>query len=126
MAVARRRLAFVFGFCGIVDLLAVLPAFLPVAADLRSIRVVRLFRLFRILKVVRYTAALDRLGRAFARVRTELALFTMACGVILYAASVGIYHVEREAQPEAFGSLLDALRWAVATLTTVGYGVSTR
>jgi voltage-gated potassium channel len=42
--------------------------------------------------------------------------------IVLYLAAVGIYHFEHEAQPEKFTSVFDSLWWAVATLTTVGYG----
>lgn len=35
---------------------------------------------------------------------------------------MGIYFFEHDAQPEHFQSLFDNLRWAIATLTTVGYG----
>ena len=37
-------------------------------------------------------------------------------------ASVLMYNAEHDAQPEAFSNAFSALRWAVATLTTVGYG----
>ena len=33
-----------------------------------------------------------------------------------------MYNVESEAQPEAFSNAFSSLWWAVATLTTVGYG----
>lgn len=33
-----------------------------------------------------------------------------------------MYSVENEAQPEAFSNAFTSLWWAVATLTTVGYG----
>jgi voltage-gated potassium channel len=33
-----------------------------------------------------------------------------------------MYYFERDAQPEAFGSIPAAMWWAFATLTTVGYG----
>lgn len=122
VAVARRKLCFVFSFYGLIDLLAILPAFLPVAVDLRSLRAVRLFRLVRLLKLARYNHALDRLHRAFRAVRAELALFMGACVLILYLASVGIYYFENKAQPEAFRSVFDSMWWAVTTLTTVGYG----
>ena len=54
--------------------------------------------------------------------REELILFACATMLILYFAAIGIYYFEHEAQPEAFSSVFDGLWWAVATLTTVGYG----
>ncbi len=41
---------------------------------------------------------------------------------MLYLAAIGIYYFEHKAQPEVFRSIFDCLWWAVATLTTVGYG----
>jgi voltage-gated potassium channel len=49
-------------------------------------------------------------------------IFLFVGTVILYLAAVGIYHFEHIAQPEAFGSIPASLWWALATLTTVGYG----
>ena len=86
------------------------------------LRAVRLLRLFRAFKLVRYSAAIDRLNRAFLIAREELILFACATMLILYFAAVGIYYFENEAQPDAFASVFDGLWWAVATLTTVGYG----
>ena len=37
-------------------------------------------------------------------------------------AGVGMYHLERDAQPEVFATVYDGLWWAVVTLTSVGYG----
>ena len=42
--------------------------------------------------------------------------------MFVYLAACGIHFFEREAQPEAFGSILDSMWWAVVTLTTIGYG----
>jgi voltage-gated potassium channel len=41
---------------------------------------------------------------------------------VIYIAAVGIYYFENAAQPESFKSVFHSLWWAVATLTTVGYG----
>jgi voltage-gated potassium channel len=109
-------------FFGIVDLVAILPFYLSTGIDLRSMRAFRLLRLFRLLKLARYSSAIRRYHRAFSIVREELILFGVTALIVFYLASVGIYYFENEAQPEAFASVFHSFWWAVATLTTVGYG----
>ncbi|QGQ23232.1 ion transporter [Gimesia benthica] len=120
--VASNRPAFIFSFFGIIDLLAILPFYLGMGLDLRSLRAFRLLRLVRIFKLARYSAAARRFHRAFLIAKEELALFLFATLIIIYLAAVGIYHFENPAQSEAFSSVFHSLWWAVSTLTTVGYG----
>jgi voltage-gated potassium channel len=47
-----------------------------------------------------------------------LALFL----IVLFLSSAAMHVLERDEQPAAFGSLPQALWWAVVTLTTTGYG----
>ena len=122
LVVGRPTLSYALSFFGIIDLLAILPFYLATGIDLRSIRAIRLLRLFRLFKLVRYSRAMQRFHRAFVIAREELVLFGTTALIVLYLASVGIYYFERQAQPEAFGSVFHAMWWAVATLTTVGYG----
>lgn len=122
LATAEKPMKFALSFFGIVDLLAVLPFYLQLGFDLRSLRAFRLMRLFRLLKLGRYNRAIQRFHRAAVIAREELVLFLSAAGIVLYLAAVGIYQFEHEAQPEVFVSVFDGLWWAVATLTTVGYG----
>ena len=53
--VADRKRSFVFSFFGLVDAIAILPFYLALGVDLRSIRVIRFLRLFRLLKLGRCT-----------------------------------------------------------------------
>lgn len=122
IVLAQRRLGYVFSFYGLIDLLAILPSVLAVGVDLRFLRVVRLLRVLRLLKLVRYSESVARFHLALRLVRSELILFGAASTVVIYLAGVGIYFFENQAQPEAFSSVFDGIWWAVATLTTVGYG----
>ncbi|MGF1778775.1 ion transporter [Vibrio nomapromontoriensis] len=120
--VADARWKFVRSFSGIVDVLAILPFYLSLGVDLRSIRIFRLFRLVRVLKLAKYSDALNRFHVAFKLAKEELTLFFSLTLALIYLASAGIYFFESKAQPEAFSSIFDSLWWAVITLTTVGYG----
>lgn len=120
--VADRKIEFATSFFGVIDLLAILPFYLSLGFDMRSVRAFRLLRLFRILKLARYNAAVRRFHRALLIAWEELVLFGIVAVIVLYLAAVGIYHFENEAQPDAFASVFHSLWWAVATLTTVGYG----
>lgn len=122
LALSRRRLGYLFSFMGFIDLAAILPFYLGLAFDLRSMRAVRLMRVFRIFKLTRYSAAARRIHQAFIYAREELILFGAAALIVLYLAAVGIYHFEHEAQPRVFSSVFHSLWWAIVTLTTVGYG----
>ena len=84
--------------------MAILPFYLALGVDLRSIRVVRLLRLFRLLKITRYSEAIQRLSQAFRTIREELVLFGSVALVLLYVSAVGVYFFERDAQPEQFAS----------------------
>jgi len=41
--------------------------------------------------------------------------------ILLLVSSSTMYFAERQAQPEAFSSIPEAMWWGVVTLTTVGY-----
>jgi len=116
----RRRYA--FGFWGIVDLLAFLPMLIFYPMDTRALRAFRVIQVLRVLKFARYSKAIARMGGAFASIRDELIVAIVMAGIVVYLAAVGIWIFEHDAQPQSFGSVFQCLWWAVATLTTVGYG----
>ena len=113
---SKNPLKFIVSFYGIIDLITILPSFFGLAYDIRSLRVLRLLRIFG-----NYSAS-KNLKKSFNDVKSELGFFSLATLLLLYVAGTGIYHFENEAQPEAFSSIFDSIWWAVATLTTVGYG----
>lgn len=122
---SKNRLDYILSFEGIVDLLSFAPFYIAMGTDLVSESFAQFFRLMRffwLLKIARYSKAYLRLARAFQEIREEFIVYTFMTIVLVYMAAVGIYMFERDAQPENYRSVFHALWWAVATLTTVGYG----
>ena len=105
----------------LVDLLAILPFYLSlwITADLMFLRV---FRLFRIFKLTRYSPAMSLMLTVLRKEARSFGAAMFIMLVVLVFAASGIYLVENKAQPVEFGSIPAAMWWAVATLTTVGYG----
>lgn len=120
--IAKEKSRFIFSFFGIVDLLAILPFYLTLGIDLRTIRILRFLRLFRIFEMHKFHAATNRINLALKLAKEELIMFLLMSGTLIYVSAVGIYYFENEAQPESFSSIFHSLWWAVITLTTVGYG----
>jgi voltage-gated potassium channel len=108
----------------IVDLLAILPAFLPLIfpMDLRIVRFLRVFRLFRLLKMNRYVESLNTLDDVVRSKKEELFVTLAMIAMLLLFSSSLMYLIENEAQPDKFPDIPSAMWWGMATLTTVGYG----
>jgi voltage-gated potassium channel len=87
-----------------------------------GVRAFRLVRLLRIFKLNRYSDALAAIGGVFRRKAQQIVASIFFVSIILVLASLLIYYAEHDAQPEQFENAFSGLWWAVATLTTVGYG----
>ncbi len=120
----KSALKFIFSGYGLIDLMAIIPFYLPrlIMLDLRFVRILRLIRFLRILKVNRYNDSLNLIWSVIKEKRSELAVTGFVTFLILPLASFIMYYVEGEKQPEQFPNILASFWWAIATLTTVGYG----
>lgn len=118
------RLKYITSPMAVIDLLAILPFYLPmfIVLDLRFLRALRLLRVVRIFKLGRHSDALTMLSRVFSRKKEELSICVFAVLLLLIVVSSVMFHAEHEAQPEVFSSIPATMWWGVATLTTVGYG----
>lgn len=118
------RIRYSFSLMALVDLLSILPTFLPMVLpmDLRLLRFLRTFRLFRLFKMSRYVEALSRLGDVVRSKKEELIVTVLMIMMLLLFSSSLMFLVENEAQPDKFPHIPAAMWWGVATLTTVGYG----
>lgn len=118
------RLNYAFSALGIIDLIAILPFYLPFIFpfDLRIIRILHLFRLLRIFKLVRYSKSLKTIKYILKETKSELSITVFVTFVLMILSSTLMYYIEHDDQPEQFASIGDAFWWSIATLTTVGYG----
>jgi len=117
------RLRFMATPLMLIDLLVILPFFLPFAHfDLRFIRLVRMVRIFRMARMIRYSSSLRLFIKILADKKEELVLCFGTIIMILPVSATVMYYAERAAQPDKFSSIPAAMWWAVMTLTTVGYG----
>jgi voltage-gated potassium channel len=116
------RLTFASRPSMIIDFLAFAPSYLVFLIPGVDTRVLRVFRLLRFLKLVRFSPALTTLSRALYDERRALvgALILMV-GTAVFSGAV-MHAIEGPVQPEKFGTIPDAMWWALATLTTIGYG----
>ena len=118
------RVKYVCSLMALVDLVAVLPFWLPmfVPASLLGVRALRLIRVLRLLKLGRYFEAVASIGDVIRKKRRELMGSLFFVFLMMMVSSLVIYSAEHGAQPEVFRNAFSGLWWAVATLTTVGYG----
>ena len=118
----RQRLRHVVKPMSIIDLVAFLPSLLQVLMPGVDLRFLRILRLFRVFKLIRYFASLDILLNVLYDERKNLTGTFLIMLIVLTLAASALYVVERGVQPESFGSIPQAMWWAMAALTTVGYG----
>jgi voltage-gated potassium channel len=115
------RLRYAGSFFAIIDLVAVLPAFLGFigAGDLR---VLRLLRFLRMLKLTRHSTIFSLIWAVLREeARSIGALVFILCLTVMISGAL-MYMIEGDEQPGVFGSIPAAMWWAIETLTTVGYG----
>jgi voltage-gated potassium channel len=116
----RARLEYALSSLGIIDLLAFLPS--AIALSIGDKTALVLFGMLPFLKLVRYSPAMRSLLSALhAERRTLFGCVVILAGAVLLFASL-LYAIEHNVQPDKFGTIPQAMWWAIVTLGTVGYG----
>ena len=116
----RARIEFVFSSLGIIDLMAFLPAVIALAAGAHS--TLLMLAVLPFFKLVRYSPAMRSLLTAIhAERRTLIGCLVILAGAMLLFGSL-LYAIERDVQPDKFGTIPQGMWWAIVTLGTVGYG----
>ena len=119
----RGKLKYMVTPYAIIDLLAILPYLLiNIGFNSSYIRSLRLLRVFRLFRVKKYAIFVRLMKEIIGNMKEELTVLFFYTLVVLVVLSFIIFDIEHEAQPEVFSNIFETLWWAVATLTTVGYG----
>ncbi len=117
----RERIKFIRSPAGLIDLISVVPFWFAYVTP-AEFRVILVFRIVRFLKLARYSPALRSLLEAlYAERRALFGCLVIMLGTAFIAAAF-MHLAERHVQPEKFGTIPDAMWWAVVTLGTIGYG----
>lgn len=118
---SQRGLAYGFSFRGLADLAgaAAIPAAFAAGAGPQS---AWLLGVLWLLKLVPGIPGLRQLRRVVVLESGPLFSVLVIFLMVVFLASVAEHFLERDIQPQTFGSVPAALWWAVVTLTTTGYG----
>jgi len=125
----KRPTGYIFSFFGIVDFLAILPAFVGFATHNEGvtrfaavIRSLRLLRVFRVFQLGWFVSEADALGRAVWQSRAKIVVFLFTVIILVTLAGTVMYLLEGTEPNTKFCSIPDGIYWAIVTMTTVGYG----
>ncbi|MET4514196.1 cyclic nucleotide-gated ion channel [Bradyrhizobium sp. I1.7.5] len=121
MAQTGRLSLYMTSSAGVVDALGALavPAALLIGIEPKT---AWLLSVLWVLKVVPGIPGLRQLRRVLVLESGPLVSVLVIFLMVVFLASVAEYFLERDVQPQTFGSVPAALWWAVVTLTTTGYG----
>lgn len=116
--------AFVFSFYGIVDFLSCFPFYLPffTPTGLAVLRLFRVFRIFRLFKINAQFDAFNVIVNVLNEKKMQLLSSVVLILMLMLSASMLMYGVEHDAQPEVFENALSGFWWSMATVFTIGYG----
>lgn len=117
------RLRWATSIHGLVGLLAVMPAVMLAGGySITGADAASVFCILWILKLGLHAPAFGTLARVISNERAPIASVLIVFAILLMSAATGAHIVERDGQPQQFGTLPNAMWWSVVTLTTTGYG----
>lgn len=121
---AKAICRFMVSFYGVIDLLTILPYWLPMETiyGMGAFRIIRVVRIFHLFKVNSQSDAYNVIVSVFREKSRQLASSISIIAILMLSASFLMYSVEHNAQPDVFDNAFSGLWWAVSSVLTVGYG----
>ncbi len=115
---------FMVSFYGVIDLLTILPYWLPMETiyGMGVFRIIRVVRIFHLFKVNSQSDAYNVIVSVLREKSRQLASSISIIAILMLSASFLMYSVEHNAQPDVFDNAFSGLWWAVSSVLTVGYG----
>jgi voltage-gated potassium channel len=117
----RELRSYLLSGSGFVDWVSAIAIPLAIIAGVEP-RTAFLLGIIWLLKIAPDIAGFKQLRRVLVQESEQLGSVLIIFALVLYAASVIVHVLEREAQPATFGTIHGTLWWAIVTLTTTGYG----
>ena len=120
----KAALKFIFSFYGIIDLLSIISYFIPIlfTSGIVVLRMLRVMRIARLFQLKTGYDAFDVIFDVLKEKKNQIISSVIMIILLILMASMLMYSIEHEVQPEAFANGFSGLWWAVSTVLTVGYG----
>ncbi|MBQ6673012.1 MAG: ion transporter, partial [Spirochaetia bacterium] len=113
----RARIKYLFTFMAIVDLLAILPYYLPMYLD-----DLRILRIYWLIKANRHLIALRKVVKVIKAKKSELLSSLFVLFIMMMVCSILMFSFEREVQPKVFNTALDGLWYAISIFSFAWLG----
>lgn len=118
----KRTKKYITSFEGVVDFFAIIP-FVLTFFEPHYLDVLKYsFGIATFLKIARFSDALSIFKDVILNERKSMLASLYLMFLLTFFISTILYFVEKEANPEGFGSIIESMWWSIVTLATVGYG----